>query len=701
MIIICLIIVTGSRETQTELLHKHLAKYTNHSNADWRQRSVTGNVWHMDWLRKLTKLKNTLYGQGNESSDEQRKAYELLFGCEGYQARNVCLVGVPASGKTWIAKKLSKLLQCVFFQPEEVVRCAPLGRVACNFHPDARTIHSTMKIRPNVHNRYPESLEELQAHLNQSPQENFAQLKAFIVSEALMCTGPHLEALLSHIKRTTPNCIFLFDGDCQQVMMKATVGYPSQPFIARDAFEVVCPETTIIVLEKCTNHRIKNPLKLHHLGLMRHGQATQATVDFFHQGRIPPRTQPVIRLFSNSSPAAKFNDEKLTSITKKNPSALKKLHAKDNLKGTTTAVKMTTTEEASLPVDGVIRVIKGAPIIIVQNHVAELLYEREKAGHKIYVGNGTTGLFWDYEDELDTVVAKLQIASKEVYVRIKRRIFSTTTKTRSQFPFMLAWVATIHKVQGMEFDCVEVDFCLDTFGTSGMSDFYQGLAYMALSRAETVAVIGKLTLTLLNNINRQSLQWWNSQIQKWIAFKGTKSTSIKLFRNAVHMHNWHAAASQRYIQKQIDRSAVDSRASATVPQGVSVLTKAATLPGVSPVISIDVDKAADDDVLIVLPPAPDPAPAPASALTAPVPDSDLTDALAPSHLPFPVSVPASKRLARFEAGNAFEHFVPPKKKPGQRLPSQTMFKLFLCRRGSLPCQLCHHCSSCFPIQKTI
>jgi tRNA uridine 5-carbamoylmethylation protein Kti12 len=106
-----LIIITGSPETQTELLHKHLAKYPRHSNRDWQQRSVTGSVWDADWRRRQNKLKKALYAQGNECSDEQRMAYELLFGREGYKSQNVCLVGVPASGNTWIAKKLSKLLE--------------------------------------------------------------------------------------------------------------------------------------------------------------------------------------------------------------------------------------------------------------------------------------------------------------------------------------------------------------------------------------------------------------------------------------------------------------------------------------------------------------------------------------------------------------------------------------------------------------
>ena len=62
---------------------------------------------------------------------------------------------------------------------------------------------------------------------------------------------------------------------------------------------------------------------------------------------------------------------------------------------------------------------------------------------------------------------------------------------------MLAWAATIHKVQGMEFDCLHVDFFQDTMGNSGRNEFYHGLAHMVLSRAETVIVVGRLTLALL------------------------------------------------------------------------------------------------------------------------------------------------------------------------------------------------------------
>jgi hypothetical protein len=551
------------------MLHKHLAKHPSHANANWHQRSVTGQVWHSDFVRRENKLKAALYRTGNKASEEQRKAYELLFGQEGFRSQNICLVGVPASGKTWIAKKLSSLLNCVFFEHGEMIRCAPIGRVACSLHPEARTIHCVMKLRPNSQNRYPESLEELNGHMSNLPEDQFAALKVLVVSEAFMCTTPHLEVLLTRIKNTAPNCVLLFDGDSMQVTMKATAGYPSQPFLTRNQFETVCPETRIIVLEKSLKHRIKNPIKLAHLDRMRLGQATQDTLNFFLQERIVQnQQQPVTRLFANTQPAARFNDDKLKEILISNKQLkLEQLHANDTSKDSGTLVKMSFTEEAQLPVDAIIRVVKGAPILIVQNHVAEMCFD---SGKKLYVGNGTTGIFWEHEKQseekpFDTIIAKLSVGPKDeqIFVRIKRRIFSTATKRRSQFPIMLAWGATIHKVQGMEFRVLEVDFGLEGSNSNDKSEFYQGLAYMALSRAETVEVMGKLTVGLLNNINLHSLDWWLTQIQKWNAFNVAKVTPPKVFRNAVHQHNWQAAVLHTNVRKIVTAA---SRSHVTNPE---------------------------------------------------------------------------------------------------------------------------------------
>lgn len=604
--------MTGSRETRLDLLFKHLFKHPRHGNSNWHQGSVSGEVWHADYLRRKTNLEKQLYQSNNNASEEQRKAYELLFGRSGFKAQNVCLVGVGGAGKTWIAQKLSKLLQCVFFNPGEVIRSAPLGRQACRFHPDARTIHSIIRLRPNAKHKYPESLSEIQDHLKTSNSDSFNCVKVLIVSEAFMCNSPHLEALLVHIKNVSPCCIFLFDGDCLQLAMKATPNYPASPFLTRDRFQEVCPNTQIIVFEKCMKYRIRNAVKLAHMDKMRLGVAQQDTIDYLKKAMIPKEQHPVLRVFANAHPAAEFNETQLNLILGKSKSlTVTVLQAKEFWTDSKIPTRMSTNEEHSLSVDANIKVVQGAPILIVQNHLAEKCFGQQQ-GQKLHVGNGTTGFFREYDRETDSIIVDVEFADKKEYVRIKRWNFCTETKTRSQFPIMLAWAATIQKVQGMEFKSLEVDFCLNYYAipSSGSSDFFQGCAYMVFTRAETVKVIGDITLPLLNNVNLWCLQWWKLQVSLWNDFKKGNSTQKSLlFRNAIHQHNWHAAQLQKIAN---DRKQANASASVTAPTLALV-----------PAIPASASASA-------------PAPAPASASAS---SSALTTAPAPAH----ATAPRNKR----------------------------------------------------------
>ena len=214
---------------------------------------------------------------------------------------------------------------------------------------------------------------------------------------------------------------------------------------------------------------------------------------------------------------------------------------------------------------------------------------------------------------------------------------------------MLAWAATIHKVQGMEFwHGVEVDFGMDST-SNDRSEFYQGLAYMAFSRAETVVATGRLTVGLLNNINLPSLNWWLSQIEKWKSFKAGKVTPTKVFRNAVHQHNWHAAALQKTVAAATLSAPASASAPAPAPAPASVPLPVPSGPAFE-VVPAPAPAPA---------PTPAPAPAPASAPTSPVSASALTNAPAPSPSLVLVSAPAPKRPASIVANDALELIVLP------------------------------------------
>ena len=47
-------------------------------------------------------------------------------------------------------KKVDDFLSMIFLNPGEIVRIAPLGRVAQFFHCEARTVHSTMRLHMDI-----------------------------------------------------------------------------------------------------------------------------------------------------------------------------------------------------------------------------------------------------------------------------------------------------------------------------------------------------------------------------------------------------------------------------------------------------------------------------------------------------------------------------------------------------------------------
>ncbi len=67
---------------------------------DW---SYLGKGLSENVTRRKNKLKKALYENGNAASEDQRKAYEVLFGSEEFKARKVCLVWhwweYPLAGK--------------------------------------------------------------------------------------------------------------------------------------------------------------------------------------------------------------------------------------------------------------------------------------------------------------------------------------------------------------------------------------------------------------------------------------------------------------------------------------------------------------------------------------------------------------------------------------------------------------------------
>jgi hypothetical protein len=118
--------------------------------------------------------------------------------------------------------------------------------------------------------------------------------------------------------------------------------------------------------------------------------------------------------------------------------------------------------------------VPNAPVFICRNINANL-HQKFKT---IYVGNGTPATCIAIEETC--VVVKL---SSGELVDIQRVLFDIESGyMREQFPLMLGWASSIHKVQGMQFEKLRMDFCLDS-GVKAIHDsnrpFRAGMAYMA------------------------------------------------------------------------------------------------------------------------------------------------------------------------------------------------------------------------------
>jgi hypothetical protein len=100
----------------------------------------------------------------------------------------------------------------------------------------------------------------------------------------------------------------------------------------------------------------------------------------------------------------------------------------------------------------------------------------------------------------------------------------------------LCWCSSsFHKVQGMQFPKIRVDFCLDGSNPKQQSTrlFYQSMAYMGLSRSNCVTIQGNITLELLNNVKPIELEYWLQKLDN----QKLRKPVFYVYKNAIHAKN--------------------------------------------------------------------------------------------------------------------------------------------------------------------
>ena len=490
-------------------LHKHLRDYPNHNDTMYKCKKITGTHWFKTFTAKKQQLEEWLCAEG---TPEQQVAFENVS-----NGKNTLCIGKAGTGKTFLVKKLDEYLQMIFNKRKgEIVRIAPIGRVAQTFHYEARTVHASMKLHFNVDSWNDDQFVD---HLNN--HNVFSNMKVLIGLEMFMMTDCVLSGLLKYVKKHRPHTLVLFEGDPIQL----SIFKDSQsPVLCKQEFDSMFQSVVFN-----TQKRISNEEQSKHLDNMRISKADADTLAYW-QSKIDLHQnwdKSCLTIYALSKQADRHNEKMLQEYETSNKVTRCRIDSIDTRHGTKTSFPAFL--ENSCIAEHVLSLVPNAPVFINRNLTVKL----HGSSKDTYVGNGTPATCL----AIEKACIVLRLVSGEV-VDVERISFELDDGyERKQFPLILGWASTIHKVQGMQFPKIIVDFCLDA-GRSAIRDssrpFRQGMAYMALSRSNCVAIQGTITLELLNNVNLVALEYWIHKVQysKELTH-GTK----KVYRDAIHAHN--------------------------------------------------------------------------------------------------------------------------------------------------------------------
>jgi len=128
-------------------------------------------------------------------------------------------------------------------------------------------------------------------------------------------------------------------------------------------------------------------------------------------------------------------------------------------------------------VEQVLSIVPHAPVFFTRNINAMALCNSKE----IYVGNGTPATVVRVEQSF--IVVQLECGDEVKVEPMSIDIEGCEGYTRTQYPLILGWASTIHKVQGMQFAKVQINFCFkgNNIKKEAASSFYRGMAYMAFS----------------------------------------------------------------------------------------------------------------------------------------------------------------------------------------------------------------------------
>lgn len=380
--------------------------------------------------------------------------------------RHVFVTGRAGTGKSTLLQYFRGMTK------KKIVVLAPTGVAAVNV--GGQTIHSFFGFKPDV------TLAAIRKKAKSDKTNLYRKLTAIVIDEVSMVRADLMDCVDAFLRLNGPDAkrpfggvqmIFIGDlyqlppvvaGDAKDIFR---VRYASPYFFSAKVFEDLAmdfvelekvyrqSDTDFIRLLNCIRNRTAAPEDLAILN-QRADQTLQRDVKDFH-----------IHLTSTNALADGINKERLAQLKGKMWTAHGFVDGEFG--------------KEYLPTDEVLKLKKGAQIMLLNNDAAERWI------------NGTVGKitgFSENEDGEGVIAARLDTGGKvqiepyrwEIYKYFLKdnELESEVVGSFRQYPVRLAFAVTIHKSQGKTFDKAVIDV--------GKGTFAHGQMYVALSRCRSL-----------------------------------------------------------------------------------------------------------------------------------------------------------------------------------------------------------------------
>lgn len=388
-------------------------------------------------------------------SEEQKKLAMIV----GISENNIFITGKAGTGKSVLLQYIRQNIT------KNLVVVAPTGVAALNI--GGQTIHSLFRIAPGF-------VTEDKLRLSYKTATLLRYLDTVVIDEISMVRVDLLNAV-DYLLKKARNSNLPFGG-VQMVMFGDLYQLPpvvedpelhkyfvdnfgGQYFFNSPAWKESSPK----VYELTHVFRQKDDEVFKEvLNAIRIGDVNEKVLNILnkrHSKDVP--AEGIITLATTNSLVNELNEKKLNQL----PGQIYQYRASI----------MGNLEESSFPTAEVLKLKKGAQVMLIKNDT-----------DKRWV-NGTIG----YVDSLSEDEVKINIDGfvysipretwnkvRYTYNQEKRTVEQETVSSFTQFPLKLAWAITIHKSQGQTFGAVALDL--------GDGAFAHGQTYVALSRCKSL-----------------------------------------------------------------------------------------------------------------------------------------------------------------------------------------------------------------------